>query len=186
MDYDHFLNKVFKESFFKERIIYSFLPYGIKGFVSDIPKIVINICGNSLIYYKLNKNSNELKIILKALYACIILHELIHIIRKENPRKIINNENTPERNYYEGGRSFIYYIFKGFAIIYVDLSFAKKILNLKSWENNNDDLKNKYLKLENKKQKNEISKYMENKGGIKCYDSILDENKKYYKNYYCC
>ena len=47
-NYDYFIKNVFNEKFLKERIIYSFLPYGIKGFVSFIPKIVLNICGNNI------------------------------------------------------------------------------------------------------------------------------------------
>ena len=85
IDYEYFMNKIFTEDFFKKRIIYSFMPIGIKVRVSSIPKIVLNVCGNNVISYIKKENSEEYKKVLKALYIIIILDELIHLIRRENP-----------------------------------------------------------------------------------------------------
>ena len=61
LDYEYFINNIFDSNFLKERIIYSFIPYNVKAFVSDIPKIVVNICGNNIISFKYKKNTEEYK-----------------------------------------------------------------------------------------------------------------------------
>jgi len=191
LDYQYFKNNVFNENFLKERIIYSFLPSNIKGFVSNVPKIVINVCGNNITSFKYDKNSDNFKTILKALYTCIIIHEFIHYIRRVNPNKNTSNEfeYTPKQKNidYEGGQSFIYYIFGEFAIIYIDLALAKKILEINSWGEKNDTLKNELSKLKNR-NKEEMIKYMEKIGGIKCYDSNFENNKDSEQDnyFYCC
>lgn len=191
LDYEYFINNIFDKNFFKNRIIYSFLPINIKAFVSNIPKIVINICGNNITSFKFEKNTEEYKKILKALYICILIHEIIHYIRRINPKKKVSNEfeYTPisDSINYEGGKSFTYHIFGEFIINYIDLDFAKAILNINNWENNNDSLKNEYSKLK-KKDKEEILEYMEKTGGIRCYDSSIEEKKDIVgeEDYYCC
>ena len=188
IDYEYFISNIFNEKFFTDRIIYSFLPYGIKAFVSSIPKIVINICGNNITSFKNGKNSKEYKKILKALYIIVILHEILHLIRRENPKESNNNEYTPEQDKYgfEGGKSFIYHIFGSFSVIYIDLNFCEKVLDPKLWEEGNNTLKEEYKKLSGKKD-DDIIKYMEERGGIKCYDSIIEETGTIVEeDYYCC
>ena len=192
MDYNYFMKNIFNENFFKERIIYSFLPVSIKAFVSNIPKIVLNISGNSILTYKIDKNSNNFKKILTALLVCIIIHEMIHMCRRENKNKILENDNyTPNEKdqIYEGGKSLIFHIFGVFIINYINLDFAETILNKESWNNNGKLLKEKYSELgKDEKAKKE---YVELNGGIKCYNSEeleekynIEEDDFYY--YYCC
>ena len=152
MDYTYFMKSIFNEKFFKERIVYSYLPVSIKAFVSNIPKIVLNISGNSILTYKVDKKSNDFKIILTALLVCIIIHEIIHICRRENRNKIFENDQyTPNEKdkIFEGGKSLIYHIFGEFAIVYINLEFANSILDIKSWNNNGSILKEKYSRLGN-------------------------------------
>ena len=110
--YEHFMKNVFNKNFFKERIIYSYLPASIKGFVSNVPKIELNVCGNNIVTFKYKRDCDEFKIILKALLVYIIIHELIHMCRRskedktEGPGKIFeNNPFTPkiEDKIFEGG-----------------------------------------------------------------------------------
>ena len=189
LDYEYFKNNIFKEDFFKERIIYSFLPYGIKACVNFIPKIVLNVCGNNLEQYYNKNNPNEHKIILKALYSVIILHEIMHLIRRENPKKSNSNEYSPKQDNlnYEGGKSFIYHIFGDFVVVYMDLQFAKVILKKQSWDKDNNDLKKEFLRFKGKKD-NEIINNLKTNGGIKCYDSFIEEkvNKIKVEDCYCC
>ena len=190
MDYKYFMNNVFNENFFKERIIFSYLPVAIKGFVSNIPKIVLNVCGNSILTYKIDRNCDKFKILLKALLVCIVIHELIHMCRRENHNKIFENDlYTPkvENNVFEGGKSLIYHIFGVFVIIYINLDFAKAILDLDSWNNNGNILKQKYSELGEDQKKKKMN--VELNGGIKCYNSEIDD--EYYEEddfhyYYCC
>ena len=188
-DYEYFKDNIFKEDFFKNRIIYSFLPYGIKACVNYIPKIVLNVCGNNIQSYYNENNPNEHKIILKALYSIIILHELIHLIRRENPKESFSIEYTPQHDNlnYEGGKSFIYHIFGDFVVIYMDFQFANVILKRESWEKNSDALKNEFLRFKDKKDKDIIDNRKVNEV-IKCYDSIIEEknNKIKEEDCYCC
>ena len=50
---------------------------------------------------------------------CGMHHELIHFIRRENPDRPLSNEYTHMiyRENYEGGKSFIYHIFKTFVVL---------------------------------------------------------------------
>ena len=176
INYEYFLNNVYNENFFKDRIIYSFLPYGIKACVNFVPKIILNICGNNIISYKNDISSEDYITILTALCAVVIIHEIIHLIRRESPKETNSNEYTPKTKDcdFEGGRSFIYHIFGDFSVIYFDLPFAKKILSKESWEINNNDLKDELLRFREKKD-DDIIKTMKIEGGIKCYDSTLED-----------
>ena len=191
LDYEFFINNIFNSNFLKERIIYSFIPYNMKALVSNIPKIVVNVCGNNITSFKYEKNTVEYKRMLKALYVYVIIHEIIHYIRRINPIKKVKNEYeyTPKTKNidYEGGRSFIYHIFGQFMINYIDLSFADTILNINSWGDNNDSLKNEYLKLQSIGNE-EIENQMLKNGGIRCYDSSAEDDKYMYEeeDYYCC
>ena len=187
-DYEYFLDKVFNEKFLKERIVYTYLPNCIKAFVCCVPRIMINICGNSIISYKDDINSEDYKTILKALYTVIIIHEFIHLIRRENRNESLTNEFTPKsdkNSYTEGGQSFIYYVFGDFKIYYLDIQFAKAILNLDSWKKDNLILKKELLRF--KKTKNDIINTLKKNGGIKCYDSFIeDDDNLSKKRDYCC
>ena len=175
LDYEYFMENIFNKQFLKERIIYSFLPYGINTYVTLIPKIVINMCGNNIKSYNIEVNDSEnYKTILKGLYTVIIMHELIHFIRRENPDRPLSNEYTPlaDRENYEGGKSFIYHIFKTFVITYMDLEFAKAILNKDSWKIDCKSLKDQYKRFKDKKE-DEIIESFKEKELIRCYDSIM-------------
>ena len=179
-DYEYFIKHVFKDNFFKKRIIYSYLSVGIKAIVYDLPKIILNICGNNIISNKINKNGEDYKTIIKALLVIILLHKIIHLIRRENEKKEIRPmEFTPERNTFEGGQSFIYYIFGDFVVKYIDLNFAIKILDIVSWGENKENknvLKEEFDRL-NKKDNVKI-KDMENDSWIKCYSSGNEKDDK--------
>ena len=195
MGYKHFMENVFNKNFFKDRIIYSYLPASIKGFVSNVPKIELNVCGNNIVTYKYKRDCDEFKIVLKALLVCVIIHELIHMCRRskedniEGPGKIFENDpNTPkiDGKVFEGGKSLIYHIFGVFFINYINYNFAKVILDLNSWNNNGKCLKEKYIELgnDNKEKENNV----ESEGGIKCYNSEIEEEKYFddFNYYYCC
>ena len=98
LDYEYFLNYAFDNNFLKERIIYSYLPYGFKTFVCGVPRIMINICGNNIISYKNDINSEDYKLIIKALFIIIILYEFINLIRRENRNESIIKEYIPEQD----------------------------------------------------------------------------------------
>ena len=172
----------------KERIVYTYLPNCIKAFVCCVPRIMINICGNSIISYKDDINSEDYKTILKALYTVSIIHKFIHLIRRENRNESLTNEFTKkpdEKSYIEGGQSFIYHVFGDFKIYYLDIQFAKAILNLDSWKKDNLILKKELLRF--KKTKNDIINTLKKNGGIKCYDSFIeDDDNLSKKRDYCC
>ena len=189
LDYKYFMKNVFDKNFLKERIIYSFLPYGIKACVSLIPKIVINMCGNNIKSYNIETNDSEnYKTILKALYTVIIMHELIHFIRREIPDRPLSNEYTPkiDKNNCQSGKSFIYYIFGTLVVMYMDLEFAKVILNKDSWKKGCKSLKDQYLRFKDKKDDEIINSFKENEL-IKCYDSIIEIKDEPEEDYdFCC
>jgi len=188
LDYKYFMENVFKKTFLKERIIYSFLPYGIKAYITIIPKIVVNMCGNNITSYNIEVNDSEnYKIILKGLYTIIIMHELIHFIRRENPDRPLSNEYTPmaDKENYEGGKSFIYHIFGTFVVMYMDLEFAKVILNKDSWKKDSKILKDQFIRFKNKKDDEIINSFKE-KELIKCYDSIIGIKNDHFEDYDFC
>ena len=172
----------------KERIIYSYLPYGFRTFVCGVPRIMINICGNNIISYKNDINSEDYKLILKALFIIIILYEFINLIRRENRNESIIKEYTPEQDKnsdYDDGKSFLYHIFGDFAIIYLDIQLAKAILNIDSWKKDNKILKKELLRF-NRSEK-DIINILKKNGGIKCYDYIMEELANLSKERpYCC
>ena len=195
LGYQYFMKNVFNENFFKDRIIFSYLPASIKGFVSNVPKIVLNVCGNNIITYKYKRDCDEFKIILKALLVCVIIHELIHMCRRakedkiEGPEKIFENDPyTPKKEdkIFGGGKSLIYHIFGAFVINYINYNFAKVIIDANSWINNGKCLKEKYKELGDDNKKKE--KYVESDGGIKCYNSEIEQEDYFddFNYYYCC
>lgn len=171
-DYEYFMNNIFDSDFFKNRIIYSFLPIGIKGFVEELPKIIINIAGNSILTYILDENSEEFNMIIKALCVIVIVHEIIHLIRRQNKDYKKNTPIGKNGENYEGGKSLIYHFFGDFLVECIDLDFAKVILDEKSWES--DILKEKLFKLGNITSERE--KYVQKFGGIRFYDSTLNDS----------
>ena len=182
-NYEHFLKNIFKEDFFKKRIIFSFLPYGIKAYVSAIPKIVLNVCGNNIISYNKDNNPEDYKQILKALITVILLQEIIHIIRRENPNEYTTKSTKFD---YEGGKSFIYHIFGGYSVLYMDLEFANAILNDNSWKKDSKDLKNQFTRFKDKED-DDIINSLKKKGGIKCYDSTIKQNSVFEdEEDFCC
>ena len=123
------------------------------------------------------ENSEEYKKVLKALYIIIILDELIHLIRRENQKESLKNEYTSKtvNCNYEDGKSFIYHIFGGFPVLYIDLKFANVILNRDSWTKKSKELKKQFLRFKGKKD-DDIINSLKMIGGIKCYDAIIEED----------
>ena len=187
-DYEYFMENVFNKQFLKERVIYSFLPYSIKAYVTLIPKIVINMCGNNIKSYNIQANDSEnYKIILKGLYTIIIMHELILFIRRLNPDRPLLNEYSQISNRvnYEGGESFIYHIFRTFVVTYMDLEFAKAILNKDSWKKDCKNLKDQYKRFKDKKDDEIINSFKE-KELIRCYDSTIEIKDESVEDYDFC
>ena len=146
------------------------------------------MCGNNIKSYNIETNDSEnYKTILKALYTVIIMHELIHFIRRENPERPLSNEYTPkiDKNNYEGGKSFIYHIFGTLVVMYMDLEFAKVILNKDSWKKDCKSLKDQYLRFKDKKDDEIINTFKE-KELIKCYDSIIGIKNDHFEDYDFC
>ena len=169
-DYDYFMNNIFDENFFKKRIIYSFLPVGIKAYVEELPKIIFNVSGNSILTYSIDKNSNNYNKIIEASCVIIIVHEIIHFMRRQNINYKHNTPKGKDLENYEGGRSLIYHIFNEFKLDCIDLSLANAILNINSW--NNEELKEALNNLGYNSKERE--KHLQQYGGIKFYDSNLD------------
>lgn len=137
-----------------------------------MPKIIINIAGNSVLRYILDENSEEFNIIIKALCVIVIVHEIIHLIRRQNKEYKQNTPIGKNGENYEGGKSLIYHFFGDFLVECIDLDFAKAILDEKSWES--DVLKEKLFKLGNITSERE--KYVQKYGGIRFYDSTLNDS----------
>ena len=113
-DYEFFMTNIFDSDFFKNRIIYYFLPIGIKGFVEKLPKIIINIAGNSFLKYNIDENSEEFIILIRALFVIAIVKEIIQLIRRQN--KDYKQNFLVGKNFenYDEGKSLIYYFFGDF------------------------------------------------------------------------
>ena len=189
LDYDYFIKNIFDKNLLKEKIIYSFLPYGIKSYISLIPKIQINICSNNIKLYNIETNYSEnYKTILKGLYTVIIIQELINFIRRKNPYRPLTYENSLKENEgnYEEGMLFIYHIFGDLAVIYMDLELAKVILKKESWKIDCKNLKEQFIKFKNKND-DEIIESFKEKELIKCYDSIIEIKYVPIEDYdFCC
>ena len=86
----------------------------------------------------------------------------------------------------DGGKSFIYHIFGTFVIMYMDLEFAKVILNKDSWKKDCKSLKDEYLRFKDKKDDEIFESFKENEL-IKCYDSIIEIKDESDEDYdFCC
>ena len=105
------------------------------------------------------------------------MHELIYFIRREYP--ISNRVN------YEGGESFIYHIFRTFVVTYMDLEFAKAILNKDSWKIDCKNLKEQYKRFKDKKEDEIINSFKE-KELIRCYDFTIEIKDEPVEDYDFC
>ena len=117
-------------SFFMNLFRLKFLPSGIRAFVNYNLKIIFNS-----LYYAFNdniKDSNK-KIIFKAAFKIIIVHEIVHIL-KYLKKDVDFNEmpSTPRKR--EGGKMLINYLFGIPVIKCITLEEAKKINNITYWD----------------------------------------------------
>ena len=134
-DYSNEYNKLMKLlkdfNFFKDLFRLKFLPKGIRAYVGSNMKILINP-----LYYEFNKDIKDKnkKIILEAVLKILIVHEITNTLKfmknNINPRKI---PKTPRER--EEGEMLINYLFGYPVIKNIDIFEAKKINNIKCWEN---------------------------------------------------
>ena len=124
------MNYLTDSSFFMNLFRLKFLPSGIRAFVNYNLKIIFNS-----LYYAFNdniKDSNK-KIIFKAAFKIIIVHEIVHIL-KYLKKDVDFNEmpSTPRKR--EGGKMLINYLFGIPVIKCITLEEAKKINNITYWD----------------------------------------------------
>ena len=129
-EYKLLMNYLTDSSFFMNLFRLKFLPSGIRAFVNYNLKIIFNS-----LYYAFNdniKDSNK-KIIFKAAFKIIIVHEIVHIL-KYLKKDVDFNEmpSTPRKR--EGGKMLINYLFGIPVIKCITLEEAKKINNITYWD----------------------------------------------------
>ena len=179
-EYKLLMNYLTDSSFFMNLFRLKFLPSGIRAFVNYNLKIIFNS-----LYYAFNdniKDSNK-KIIFKAAFKIIIVHEIVHIL-KYLKKDVDFNEmpSTPRKR--EGGKMLINYLFGIPVIKCITLEEAKKINNITYW----DDVE----KLQTIFQKeNELSETDENERKISDHvdlyftgEEIEDDDDRIVENIY--
>ena len=129
-EYKLLMNYLTDSSFFMNLFRLKFLPSGIRAFVNYNLKIIFNS-----LHYVFNdniKDSNK-KIIFKAAFKIIIVHEIVHIL-KYLKKDVDFNEmpSTPRKR--EGGKMLINYLFGIPVIKCITLEEAKKINNITYWD----------------------------------------------------
>ena len=129
-EYKLLMDYLTDSSFFMNLFRLKFLPSGIRAFVNYNLKIIFNS-----LYYAFNdniKDSNK-KIIFKAAFKIIIVHEIVHIL-KYLKKDVDFNEmpSTPRKR--EGGKMLINYLFGIPVIKCITLEEAKKINNITYWD----------------------------------------------------
>lgn len=120
---------------FKNIIIVKILSKGTRACViKQLKKILVN---TSEFFIPDNINNNDLKIILKGYFLIILLCEIEHYFSLYDNKKFIVENNKRGK---EGGRLFMKYVLGVDTIRSINLDQAKKLLDIKNW-NNNDEIK---------------------------------------------
>ena len=129
-EYHKLMEYLKDDIFFINLFRLKYLPLGIKAFVNYNLKIFVNS-----LYYEFNENidENNKNIIFRAALKIIIIHEIIQILKYMKNDIDFNYipENPRER---ENGKKFINFLFGISVIKSINLEQAKKINNIKSWE----------------------------------------------------
>jgi len=129
-EYHKLMEYLKDDIFFINLFRLKYLPLGIKAFVNYNLKIFVNS-----LHYEFNENidENNKNIIFRAALKIIIIHEIIHILKYLKDNIDFNNiSETPRER--EGGKMIINYLFGMPVIKSINLEQAKKINNIKSWE----------------------------------------------------
>ena len=132
-EYEIFMNKMENSAFFINLFRLKYLPLGIRAITNFNLKIIINS-----LYYEFNDNISDInkKIILKAAFKILIIHEIMHILKYlKNDVNFNDIPYTPRGR--EGGKMRINYLFGKPTIKRIILQEAIKINNIKNWENVN-------------------------------------------------
>ena len=132
-EFSIFMKEIKNKLFFVDLFRLKYLPINIRALVDSNLKIVINS-----LHYDFNDNINDTnkKIILKAVFKILILHEIIHILKYLKPNS--NYENIPKTpREREGGKMFINYLFNKPIITRISLDEAKKIHDINNWRDLN-------------------------------------------------
>ena len=164
-----FYEKIKEKLFFVDLFRLKYLPTNIRALVDSNLKIVINS-----LHYDFNENisrSNK-KIILKAVFKILILHEIIHILKYLKPGANYNNiPKTPRGR--EGGKMFINYLFNKPIITRISLEQANAINDMDNWKDLNK-LRNIFPKSE-KSSSQSNNKEMQSKNFINLYLSLEED-----------
>ena len=173
-EYNKLLDYLKDDIFFINLFRLKYLPLGIKAFVNYNLKIFVNS-----LHYEFNENidENNKNIIFRAALKIIVIHEIIQILKYlKNDIDFNNIPETPRER--EGGKMFINYLFGMPVIKSINLEQAKKINNIKYWEDI-EDLRKIFLKngelIENDKSYN---KSVDHVDLYLTEEDIEDENLK--------
>ena len=161
--YKEFLNYLYKKKFW-DSIMFFTLPKKIKGFVSSYMRIVLN---DNFIIFNNCESKEDKSDMLRFLLFEIIIHELLHLLRryfligiesKDAMTPLGSEESKKNKKYGEIGETLIKYFFGVKRINFLTLRQAKKFKNLTfETEEDIDDLK-KIISLE--ESPNEESTYI--------------------------
>ena len=175
-NYNEFINNYIEN--IEKYILYLPLTRGIKAYVSNYFRIIINI--NSIEFIGEIKDKNE---IIKTYLLTNLLHESMHFIfRLDKIDNLAKNSLSPiekkyKNSYSEIGVDLIYYIFKTEYITFYSEENCKIVNDINSWKNQNTNFKifeinfyedYKIIKTGEKEEKN----------GLRSNNSYIDDNMK--------
>ena len=129
-EYSKLMNYLNDSCFFMNLFRLKFLPFGVRALVNYNLKIIFNP-----LYYEFNENINEnnKKIVFRAALKIIIVHEMVHILKYlKNDANFNEMPGTPRDR--EAGKMLINYLFGKPVIKRINLEEAKKINDIKYWD----------------------------------------------------
>ena len=132
-EYQKLMEKLSDSLFFINLFRLKYLPFGVKAFVNYNLKIIVNS-----LYYKFNKHikENNKIFIFKAALKILIIHEIMHILKYlKNEVNFNDMPKTPRER--EAGKMLINYLFGIPTIKSINLDEAKKINDIKNWNDIN-------------------------------------------------
>jgi len=173
-NYNLFMEKYIKD--INKYILYMPLTRGIKAYLSNYFRIIINI--NSIEFIGIIKEKKE---IIKTYLLTNLLHESMHFIfRLDKMNKIADKTLSPikkkyKNEYAEIGVDLIYHIFKTEYITFYNEESCKIVNNINSWKNPKTNFGVFEL---NYYEDNVIKKLNDNeeKNGLRCNNSFIDNN----------